>query len=212
MSEGVLLKMDSKENANDISVHKSFTEKVKKFKKSIDMEIESEIDLESDTNAEDEVAETEAAVDKLKEELEEAKKLSVDYLDKLRRNMAEFDNFRKRTAKEKAGMYDEGVSDSFEKLIPVLDNFELALNAAANKEDNFYKGVEMICKQLQTVMLDSGVEEIQALGCKFDPNLHNAVVHTTDPAFGENEIIEEMRKGYKYKEKVLRYSMVKVAN
>ncbi len=149
---------------------------------------------------------------KATEELDEAKKLAADYLDKLRRNMAEFDNFRKRTIKEKASIYDDSVRELLDKLLPVLDNFELAVNAVTNREDVFYKGVEMILRQLKNVFFDIGVEEISALGAQFDPQLHNAVMHVTDEAFGANEIIDEIRKGYVYKDKVIRHSMVKVAN
>lgn len=195
------------------SAHKNFTDKVKEFKEALSEDAESNLsELEIIDPPEDETDSTKHDIDKLIIELDEAKKLSVEYLDKLRRNMAEFDNFRKRTTKEKTGIYDEGVKDTFEKLIPVLDNFELALNAAGNKEDNFYKGVEMILRQFKAVLFDSGIEEIAALGSQFDPNEHNAVAHVSDGAFGDNEIIEEMRKGYKYKDKVIRPSMVKVAN
>ena len=209
--------MDSNENEKDnektngASAHKSFNEKVKEFKKALSKDSGGEaIDLQA--GAADPAEDAQSDLDKLAEELEESKKLCADYLDKLRRNMAEFDNFRKRTTKEKATMYDEGVKDTFEKLIPILDNFELALNTAVDKRDNFYKGVDMILRQFQAVLFDSGIEEIPALGSQFDPTLHNAVAHISDDAFGSNEVIEEMRKGYKYKDKVLRHSMVKVAN
>lgn len=148
----------------------------------------------------------------LRSELEESKAMAADYLDKLRRNMAEFDNFRKRTVKEKATMFDEGVIDVANRLIPIMDNFDLAVNASTNREDNFFKGVDLILRQFKNVFFDLGIEEIPALGQQFDPNLHNAVMHVTDDAFGTNEIIEEMRKGYKYKDRIIRHTMVKVAN
>lgn len=199
---------DNKEPSKNKNAHKNFSDKVKEFKKALDEEKQP---VEIDQLQEEELG-VGQDVEKLTIELEEAKKLGAEYLDKLRRNMAEFDNYRKRTVKEKAGMYDEGAKDAFEKLIPVLDHFELALNAATNKEDNFYKGVDMIFKQCKSVLFDAGVEEIPALGCQFNPAEHNAVAHITDAAFGENEIIEEMRKGYRYKDKILRPSMVRVAN
>lgn len=134
-------------------------------------------------------------------------------LDKYQRSLAEFDNFRKRTAKEKTSMYDDGVRDTIEKLLPVIDNFERALNASpSDGDDSFYKGIEMILKQMQTVLQTIGVEELPAKGEVFDPNIHNAVAHVDDESYGEKEIIDELQKGYRYKGKVIRHSMVKVAN
>ncbi len=140
---------------------------------------------------------------------------AADYLDKYQRCLAEFDNFRKRTSKEKASMYDDGVKSTLEKLLPVIDNFERALNAQSGEnleEDTFYKGIQMIMKQLQEILTSLGVEEIKALGEKFDPNLHAAVAHEDNEEYSDNEVIVEMLKGYKYKDKVIRHSMVKVAN
>lgn len=197
--------------------HKNFTEKVKEFIHSMDRVMDKDlanddIDLDKENLNESDRENIKRLIENLQSEVEENKKLSADYLDKLKRNMAEFDNYRKRTAKERASLYDVGVMDLLEKLIPVVDSFELALNAAPNKDDNFYRGVEMILKMFQSVIFSFNAEEIQALGEKFDPTLHNAVAHVSNDAFSENEIIEVMRKGYKYKEKVLRHSMVKVAN
>lgn len=140
----------------------------------------------------------------------------ADYLDKYQRSLAEFDNFRKRTAREKASMYDDGVRDTVERILPVVDNFERALATQkkedGEEEDSFCKGIRMILKQLQETLSALGIEEIKAMGEKFDPNIHAAVAHIDDEQYGENEIILEMLKGYKYKEKVIRHSMVKVAN
>lgn len=137
-----------------------------------------------------------------------------DYLDKYQRTLAEFDNFRKRTSREKASMYDDGVKDTIEKLLPVIDNIERALAAIepGTEDDSLTKGIKMILKQFQDTLATLGVEEIKALGEKFDPTLHAAVAHEDDEAYGENEIIIDMLKGYKYKDKVIRHSMVKVAN
>ena len=140
---------------------------------------------------------------------------AADNLDKYQRCLAEFDNFRKRTAKEKAAMYDDGVRDTVEKLLGVVDNLERAVMAQegkADENDAFFKGVAMTLKQFQEILHSIGVEEIKALGEKFDPNLHAAVAHEDDENYGENEIILEMLKGYQYKERVIRHSMVKVAN
>ena len=128
--------------------------------------------------------------------------------------MAEFDNFRKRTEKEKSQMYEIGAKDIIEKILPVVDNFERGLDAVKeeDKEDPFIQGMEMVYKQLMTVLGELGVKPIEAIGKEFDPNLHNAVMHVEDENFGENIIAEEFQKGYMYRDSVVRHSMVKVAN
>ena len=128
--------------------------------------------------------------------------------------MAEFDNFRKRTEKEKSQMYEIGAKDIIEKILPVVDNFERGLDAVKeeDKEDPFIQGMEMVYKQLMTVLGELGVKPIEAVGKEFDPNLHNAVMHVEDENFGENIIAEEFQKGYMYRDSVVRHSMVKVAN
>lgn len=138
----------------------------------------------------------------------------ADLKDRLIRQMAEFDNFRKRTDKEKSHMYEYGAKDILEKILPVVDSFERGLGAVTDeqKDDPFAGGMEMIYKQLMTVLEGAGVTVIPAVGEKFDPNLHNAVMHVDDDSDRENEIVEEFQKGYKYKDSVLRYSMVKVVN
>ncbi len=127
------------------------------------------------------------------------------------RQLAEFDNFRKRTAKEKSSMYDDGVRDTVTKVLPVLDNFERALQSVVN-QDGFYKGVEMILEQFKNCITDLGVEPIPAEGEPFDPNLHYAVGHIEDEKYDENVVFEELQRGYKYKDKVIRPAMVRVAN
>lgn len=150
----------------------------------------------------------------LEEKLEQKEKESMDYFDRLQRTMAEFDNFRKRTVKEKNTMYENGVKEVLEKLLPVIDNFERAIGSAEEdkKDEPFVQGVEMIYKQLMTMLKEVGVEEIETVGKEFDPNLHHAVTHEENEDYGDNEIVEVFQKGYIYKETVLRYSMVKVAN
>lgn len=133
--------------------------------------------------------------------------------DKLKRNLAEFENFRKRTEKEKTQMFDMGAKSMLEKILPVVDNFERGLEGLDEEnEDPFSDGMKMVYKQLMTALEQAGVTEIEALGCEFDPEIHNAVMHVDDEAYGENEIIEVMQKGYKYHDSVVRHSMVKVAN
>ena len=137
-----------------------------------------------------------------------------DLTDKLRRQMAEFDNFRKRTEKEKSGMFEMGAKSVVEKLLPVVDNFERGLASVPEeqKEDPFVAGVDKVYKQLLTVFDELGVKPIEAVGQPFDPNFHNAVMHVEDDEQGENIVIEEFQKGYMYHDSVVRHSMVKVAN
>ena len=134
--------------------------------------------------------------------------------DKVKRQMAEFDNFRKRTEKEKSQMYDMGAKTIVEKILPVIDNFERGLAAVPedNKEDAFVVGMDKIYRQMLTVLEEAGVKPIEAVGAEFDPNFHNAVMHVEDETLGENVVAEELQKGYMYRETVVRHSMVKVAN
>mgnify|MGYP000650307197 CR=1 FL=1 len=135
-----------------------------------------------------------------------------DLTDRLKRNMAEFDNFRKRTEKEKSSMYVIGAKDIIEKILPVVDNFERGLDVAEDKEDPFVQGMEKIYKQFLTALDGMGVKAIEAVGNEFNPDFHNAVMHVEDETVGENIIVEEFQKGYMYKDSVVRHSMVKVAN
>ena len=134
--------------------------------------------------------------------------------DRLTRQMAEFDNFRKRTEKEKSQMYEIGAKDIIEKILPVVDNFERGLAAVAedDKEDPFVQGMDKIYKQLMTTLDGIGVKPIEAVGQEFNPDFHNAVMHEENEEAGENTITEEFQKGYMYRDSVVRHSMVKVAN
>ena len=134
--------------------------------------------------------------------------------DKVKRQMAEFDNFRKRTEKEKSQMYDMGAKTIVEKILPVSDSFERGLAAVPedNKEDAFVVGMDKIYRQMLTVLEEAGVKPIEAVGAEFDPNFHNAVMHVEDETLGENVVAEELQKGYMYRDTVVRHSMVKVAN
>lgn len=135
--------------------------------------------------------------------------------DQLRRQMAEFDNYRKRTDKEKASMYIIGAKEIVEKLLPVVDSFERGLATAATEEqlaDPFVDGMNKVYKQLMTTFDELGVKAIGAVGNEFNPDLHNAVMHVEDEEAGENIVVEEFQKGYTYKDFVVRHSMVKVAN
>ena len=131
--------------------------------------------------------------------------------DRLKRSMAEFDNFRKRTEKEKSSMYIIGAKEIIEKILPVVDNFERGL-AQAPEGDPFADGMQKIYKQLTTTLEGLGVEQIEAVDKEFNPDFHNAVMHVEDESVGENIVVEELQKGYTYKGFVVRHSMVKVAN
>lgn len=138
----------------------------------------------------------------------------AELTDRVARQMAEFDNFRKRSEKEKMERYEFGAKDIVEKILPIVDSFERGLAAVTEeeKETPFVDGMDKVYKQLLTALTDMKVEAIPAVGEAFDPELHNAVMHTEDENFGENTVAEEFQKGYKYKEHVVRHSMVRVAN
>lgn len=151
---------------------------------------------------------------KKKEKKDKKDEQIAELMDKVKRQLAEFENFRNRTEKEKSQMYAIGAKDVIEKILPVVDNFERGIKSIPEeeKESPVASGMEMIYKQLMTVLTDLGVTPIEAVGQEFDPNLHNAVMHVEDEGLGENVVAEEFQKGYKYKDAVLRHSMVKVAN
>ena len=150
-----------------------------------------------------------------KKEKKDQRDIKIEELtDRLQRNMAEFDNYRKRTEKEKSAMFEIGARDIIEKILPVVDNFERGL-AAVPEEDKgapFAEGMEKIYRQLMKTLEDAGVKPIEAVGQPFDPNFHNAVMHIDDESLGENTIAMELQKGYTYRDTVVRHSMVQVAN
>ena len=166
-----------------------------------------EAEEKADKKAEKKEKKAKKKKDKKDEQIEELQ-------DRVRRQMAEFDNFRKRTEKEKSQMYDMGAKTIVEKILPVIDNFERGLAAVPedNKEDAFVVGMDKIYRQMLTVLEEAGVKPIEAVGAEFDPNFHNAVMHVEDETLGENVVAEELQKGYMYRDTVVRHSMVKVAN
>ena len=180
----------------------------------------SETADQEEAQAEPETAEEDAGTDKKgffgkkKEKKDKKDEQIAELTDKLKRQLAEFENFRNRTDKEKSQMYAVGAKDVIEKILPVIDNFERGLKSIPEDQKGgpVANGMEMIYKQLITVLSDLGVTPIEAVGQEFDPNLHNAVMHAEDEGLGENIVAEEFQKGYKYKDTVLRHSMVKVAN
>ena len=174
---------------------------------------DAEIDANEDSTQD--AQETTEAEGESSEEQKDKKDLLIEELnDKYMRTFAEFDNFRKRTEKEKTAMFEVGAKSIVEKILPVVDNFERGLATVPDeqKEDPFVQGMDKIYKQLMTTLEEAGVKPIEALNNEFDPELHNAVMHIEDDSFGENVVVEEFQKGYMYHESVVRHSMVKVAN
>jgi molecular chaperone GrpE len=135
----------------------------------------------------------------------------ADLTDRVKRQLAEFENFRTRSEKEKSQMFDMGAKTIIEKILPVVDNFERGL-ANAPEGDAFADGMKMIYKQMLTSLEEAGVKAIEAEGTEFNPDFHNAVMHIDDDQYGENIVVEELQKGYTYHDQVVRHSMVKVAN
>lgn len=189
----------SKENKNINEEVKNAEETAKDIEETKE-EASEETKETKEATADDKIAELEASV--------------ADWKDKYQRLMAEFENARKRTAKEAVQRYDMGAMGVLEKLLPVIDNFERGLDAVSEEEKDsaFVQGINQIYKQFVAVMEDLGVTPMDAKGKEFDANLHNAVMHVEDEELGENIVAEEMQKGYMYKDSVLRHSMVKVAN
>jgi len=176
---------------------------VAKTKVETEPEIKNEVEV-TEQNAE-------AYIAKLNEDLEVQKKLAEEYCDGLKRNMAEFDNYKKRMNKEKETLYSSTLSDVILELLPVIDNFEKAKDAECSDE-TYKTGISMIYTQLIEMLKKQGVEKIPDLGTTFDPQLHEAVMSAIDETKGEKEIVEVFRTGYKMKDKVVRHSLVKVAN
>ena len=209
------------ENKQEKSQEDMVKEAVEEAKKSAAEAKETEADTEDTTETSEE--DTEEAEDtaekkpgkKLFGKKKDKKDEKIEELtDKLTRQMAEFDNFRKRTEKEKSQMYEVGAKDIIEKILPVVDNFGRGLDAVKEeeKEDPFVQGMEKVYKHLLTTLEGIDVKPIEAVGQQFDPNFHNAVMHVEDENFGENVVAEEFQKGYTYRDSVVRHSMVKVAN
>ena len=149
-----------------------------------------------------------------KEKKDKTAELVEELTDKVKRQMAEFENFRKRSEKEKAGMFEMGAKSVIEQILPVIDNFERGLAAVPeeSKADPFVEGMEKIYRQFMDTMDKLNVKPIEAVGTEFNPDFHNAVMHVEDEEAGENVVVEEFQKGYLYKDQVVRHSMVKVAN
>ena len=195
---------------------KSQAEEIKEAEeKKEDDSVKETSEVQEETGEENPAEEkTEDASEKDNKKKDPKDKKIEELNDRLLRSMAEFDNFRKRSEKEKSQMFEIGAKDIIEKILPVLDNFERGLAAIPEEEKGtaFAQGVEQIYKQFVTVLEDAGVKAIEAVGTEFNPDLHNAVMHVEDEEVGENIVVEEFQKGYTYRDSVVRHSMVKVAN
>ena len=198
---------------------KDFKREQEENKEVLEGEEASKVDTEAEETPEEAAAKAAAmeaeAREAFSEEKQDKKDIAIaDLTDRLKRSMAEFDNFRKRSEKEKATMFDMGARSIAEKILPIVDNFERAMVAAPKEGDGkaFADGITMIYNQLKKTLEDLGVKPIDCVGQAFDPNFHNAVMHIEDESLGENVVAEELLKGYMYKDSVLRHSMVKVAN
>ena len=173
-------------------------------------------ELEAEDKAK-ETAETASGAETAEDEQNSAAQAEIEALnDRLKRTLAEFENFRKRSEREKAQMFDLGAKSVLEKFLPVIDNFERSVAQVPESEDSgikaYAEGMDMIYRQLLKNLKEAGVEAIDAKGKPFDPAYHNSVMHEDNEALGENVVSEELQKGYLYKDSVLRHSMVKVAN
>ncbi len=226
--------MENKQEKSQEEMVKEAVEEAKKTVEQAEEERSGDTEASDEAVVEEELSEEEASEENASEEAEntdnkkagkkifgkkEKKKDKKDekieeLTDRLTRQMAEFDNFRKRTDKEKSQMYEVGAKDVIEKILPVIDDFERGFGTVSeeDKSDSFVQGMEMVYKKLMTTLEGVGVKPIEAVGKEFDPNFHNAVMHVEDENFGENIIAEEFQKGYMYRESVFRHSMVKVAN
>jgi molecular chaperone GrpE len=177
-------------------------------------------EIENTESAEEEKAGTDVSEktkkksSKKKEKKDKRDEKIEELNDRLIRNLAEFENFRNRSEKEKSAMFEIGAKSVIEKMLPVVDNLERGFDGLSeeDKENPFVKGIEAVYKQLQTAFEELGVTPIEAVGQEFDPNLHNAVMHEEDDSEESNKVVEEFQKGYLYKDNVVRHSMVKVLN
>ena len=175
-------------------------------------EVEAEVETEAETEEESEKSEKKKGFFGREKKDKKDEKIA-ELNDRLMRQMAEFDNFRKRTEKEKSQMYAVGAADVIEKILPVVDNFERGLAAIPEEEKGaaFAQGMEMVYKQLMTVLGDMGVTPIEAVGVEFNADFHNAVMQAPSEEYASGVVMQELQRGYVYKDKVIRYSMVVVA-
>ena len=205
--------MNAKELENEVKKDVELPEEIVETSEEVVEEAVTEEVAEESTEEE---ASTEKKGFFKKKEKKDKKDEKIEELnDRLIRQMAEFDNFRKRSEREKSQMFEIGAKDIVEKILPVVDNMERGLATVSTEEmesNAFAQGMEKVYKHFMTVLEQAGVKPIEAVGNEFNPDFHNAVMHVEDDSFGENCVAEVLLKGYRINEKVIRPSMVKVAN
>lgn len=216
MIDGKAVENVAEEKVNEQIDNGNETEEIAGEEKAEDIQKEEDLVSGEETASETEgKKDSKVASKEKKKKRKDKKDEKIEELnDRLLRNMAEFENFRNRSEKEKTLMFEIGAKSVVEKILPVVDNFERGLGAVTEeeKENAFVKGMEAVYKQFSTVLEEIGVVPIEAVGKEFDPNLHNAVMHDEDESMEANIISEEFQKGYMYKDSVVRHSMVKVVN
>lgn len=196
--------------AEEVNAEETKDEKTEEAAEAAEETVEESVQPEEEETGKEE--KTKKSIRKKKKDKKDEKIEELN--DRLVRNMAEFDNFRKRSEKEKSAMFEIGAKSVIEKILPVVDNLERGFDGLSEeeKEAPFVKGIEQVYKQFVSCLDEIGVKPIEAVGQEFDPELHNAVMHDEDENFGENTVSQEFQKGYLYKESVVRHSMVKVSN
>ena len=206
---------ENKENMEEFSTEEAVKEAMENAEAMAE-EAEADVTEASEENASEESSKEEKDGKKpfkKKEKKKDKRDEQIEQLtDRVTRQMAEFENFRRRTEQEKAQMFGNGAKAIIEKVLPVVDNFERGLATVEEGADPFADGMLMIYKQLLTTLEEAGVKPIEAVGQEFNPDFHNAVMHVEDDEVGENIVVEEFQKGYMYNDSVVRHSMVKVAN
>lgn len=221
-------KMENKENASEINSEENLendetnmgiegSEESDLEEADFDQEEESEGEDSAEplSRAEKRAAKKQSKKDKNTSAKEDAAKLKISELeDRVKRQMAEFENFRKRTEKEKQSMFETGAKSVIEKILPVIDNFERGLSSVPEDkaDDPYVDGMNRIYKQMMTELANIGVQPIEAVGCEFDPALHNAVMQVENDELESGIVAQELQKGYIYRESVVRHSMVAVTN
>ena len=199
-------------NKTDEKLEKDIDKTEKKDAETVETQADN---ADADNTASDAEAAGDTDNDKSDNKKKDPRDAVIDELqDRVKRQMAEFDNYRKRTDKEKSAMFEMGASDVIKKLLPIVDNFERGFKAITDeeKETPFAKGMDMVYKQTMKMLEDLEVKPIEAVGLEFNPDVHNAVMHVEDDSVGEGIVVEEFEKGYTYRDTVIRHSMVKVAN
>lgn len=213
--DGVNQSEEIKNNMKSENENNNLENEDKDMQSQLDNEKITDENLEEDESSDEDEDKKSGRFFKKKDKKKDPKDLKIEELeDRLKRNLAEFDNYRKRTDKEKSQMFEMGSRNIIERVLPVIDNFERGLGTLTEEEktSGFAQGIEKIYKQLMDTLTEAGLKPIEATGKEFDPNFHNAVMHAEDPEMGENIVAEEFLKGYIFKETVVRHSMVRVVN